>query len=60
MVDFLLHEGVSDMLLGFVTQIGDRKRPYPHENDSLELKYSYRFTIIIIIIIINFYYELFL
>jgi hypothetical protein len=42
MVDFLLQEGVCDLLLEFITQIGTRKRPYPNESDSPELKYSYR------------------
>jgi hypothetical protein len=42
MVDFLLIDGTCEVLLGFITQIGERRRPYPHESDSLELRYSYR------------------
>jgi hypothetical protein len=42
MVDFLLIDGTCEALLGFITQIGNRRRPYPHESDSLELRYSYR------------------
>jgi hypothetical protein len=42
MVDFLLIDGTCEVLLGFITQIGNRRRPYPHESDSLELRYSYR------------------
>jgi hypothetical protein len=47
MIDFLLHEGVSDLLLNFVTQIGSRRRPHPHENNSIELKFSYRFDLVL-------------
>lgn len=43
MVDFLLIDGTCQILLGFITQIGNRRRPYPHESDSIELRYSYRF-----------------
>lgn len=45
MVDFLLADGTCELLLEFITQIGDRPRPYPHESDSLELKYSYRYPL---------------
>mmetsp|Transcript_10398 Transcript_10398/g.15810 ORF Transcript_10398/g.15810 Transcript_10398/m.15810 type:complete len:763 (-) Transcript_10398:228-2516(-) len=47
MVDFLLQDGVCDMLLEFITQIGDRRRPYPHESDSQELRHSYRATMLL-------------
>jgi len=47
MVDFLLSEGTCELLLEFITQLGGRPRPYPHESDSLELKYSYRTTMLL-------------
>jgi hypothetical protein len=45
MIDFLLIDGTCEALLGFITQIGNIRRPYPHESDSLELRYSYRFDL---------------
>lgn len=42
MVDFLLQEGVMELLLEFITQLGGAPRPGPGDNDSPALKYSYR------------------
>ena len=43
MVDFLLQEGVCEILLGFVTLVGTgQQRPTPNENQSESLKLSYK------------------
>jgi hypothetical protein len=47
MVDFLLQPGVCESLTDFVTQVGESRRPYPHESNSTELKFSYRATMLL-------------
>lgn len=43
MVDFLLQEGVSDVLLGFITQVGSgTPRPSPLDSKSDSLKIAYK------------------
>jgi hypothetical protein len=54
MVDFLLQDGVAELLFEFITQIGPLRRPYPHESDSKELKYSYRLIVILFAHELNF------
>jgi hypothetical protein len=43
MVDFLLQEGVCEILLGFVTLVGTgQPRPTPADSQSETLKLSYK------------------
>jgi hypothetical protein len=51
MVDFLLQDGVSDILLGFVTQIDTGEaRPSPNDSNLERLKLSYRLFVIFLIL----------
>ena len=46
MVDFLLQDGVCDILLSLITQIGTQQpRPSPSDTKSEALKLSYRSVI---------------
>ena len=47
MVDFLLQPGVCESLTDFITQVGTKPRPLPHESNSTELKFSYRATMLL-------------
>lgn len=47
MVDFLLQPGVCESLTDFITQVGESRRPHPHESNSTELKFSYRATMLL-------------
>lgn len=47
MVDFLLSEGVCDLLLSFITQLDKGPRPSPQNYDNEGLKLSYKATILI-------------
>ena len=43
MVDFLLQEGVCNMLMGYITQVGTKQpRPTPTDNQSDALRLAYR------------------
>ena len=60
MVDFLLQEGVCNILLSFITQVGtNQARPTPTNNKSDALKVSYRLVVIscvTVLLILNKYY----
>jgi hypothetical protein len=47
MVDFLLQDGVCELLLGFVTQIGTTARPKATDQPSEALKLAYRATMLL-------------
>lgn len=47
MVDFLLMEGVCDLLLSFITQLDKGPRPSPQNYDNEGLKLSYKAAILI-------------
>lgn len=44
MVDFLLQEGVIELLLEFITQLGSTSRPKPNDPETPALKFSYRLS----------------
>lgn len=47
MVDFLLQDGVCELLLGFVTQIGFTARPRANDPPTEQLKLAYRATMLL-------------
>lgn len=47
MVDFLLLDGVTELLLSFITQLHSGPRPSPQNYDNEGLKLSYKATILI-------------
>jgi hypothetical protein len=47
MVDFLLQDGVCELLMGFITQTGTNSRPTHTDVQSDAMKFSYRATILL-------------